>query len=58
MKKIGFHENTANGFAQMNRACENADEFYASLCATDYHLGKVKVGDFAKVFADMYIKSV
>ncbi|PYY25868.1 NmrA family NAD(P)-binding protein [Paenibacillus illinoisensis] len=58
MKKIGFHENTANGFAQMNRACENADEFYASLRATDYHLGKVKVGDFAKVFADVYNKSV
>ncbi|MGN7413169.1 NAD(P)H-binding protein [Paenibacillus sp. SAF-068] len=58
MKKIGFHENTANGFAQMNRACENADEFYASLRTTDYHLGKVKVGDFAKVFADVYNKSV
>ncbi|PAD33133.1 NmrA family NAD(P)-binding protein [Paenibacillus sp. 7523-1] len=58
MMKIGFHENTANGFAQMNRACENADEFYASLRATDYHLGKVKVGDFAKVFADVYNKSV
>ncbi|MEK4730572.1 NmrA family NAD(P)-binding protein [Paenibacillus sp. FSL L8-0641] len=58
MKKIGFHENTANAFAQMNRACENADEFYVSLRATDYHLGKVKVEDFAKVFADVYIKSV
>lgn len=42
----------------MNRACENADEFYASLRATDYHLGKVKVGDFAEIFADVYNKSV
>lgn len=58
MKKIGFHEDTANRFVQMNRAGENADEFYASLRATDYHLGKVKLGDFAKVFADIYKKSV
>jgi len=58
MKKIGFHENTANGFAQLYRACENADGFYASLRATDYHLGKVKIGDFAKVFADVYKQSV
>jgi uncharacterized protein YbjT (DUF2867 family) len=58
MKKIGFHEDTANRFVQMNRAGENADEFYASLRATNYHLGKVKLGDFAKVFADIYKKSV
>jgi uncharacterized protein YbjT (DUF2867 family) len=58
MKKIGFHEDTANRFVQMNRAGENADEFYASLRATDYHLGKVKLGDFAKVFADIYKESV
>jgi uncharacterized protein YbjT (DUF2867 family) len=56
MKKIGFHEDTANRFAQMSRAQENADEFYASLRATDYHLGKVKLGDFAKVFAETYKK--
>jgi len=58
MKKIGFHENTANGFAQMNRATENHDELYASLRASDYYLGKVKIRDFAKIFADVYKKSV
>ncbi|OXM85981.1 NAD(P)H-binding protein [Paenibacillus rigui] len=58
MKKIGFHEDTADRFAQMNRACENADEFYTSLRATDFHFGKVKLRDFAKVFADVYKKSV
>ncbi|AFM41452.1 putative nucleoside-diphosphate sugar epimerase [Desulfosporosinus acidiphilus SJ4] len=58
MRKIGFHEDTANRFVQMNRAGENADEFYASLRATDYHLGKVKLGDFAKVFAETYKKSI
>ncbi|KLU65256.1 hypothetical protein DEAC_c28080 [Desulfosporosinus acididurans] len=56
MKKIGFHEDTANRFVQMNCAGENADEFYASLRATDYHLGKVKLKDFAKVFAEAYKK--
>lgn len=58
MKKIGFHDDTANRFAQMNRAQENVDEFYASLRATDYHLGKVKLEDFAKIFAKTYKKSV
>jgi hypothetical protein len=38
----------------MSRADENPDEFYASLRATDYHLGKVKLVDFAKVFAVVY----
>ncbi|WP_088186082.1 NAD(P)H-binding protein [Desulfosporosinus sp. FKA] len=56
MKKIGIHEDTANRFAQMNRAQENIDEFYANLRATDYHLGKVKLKDFAKVFAEAYKK--
>jgi hypothetical protein len=54
MRKLGFHEDTANRFAQMSRADENPDEFYASLRATDYHLGKVKLVDFAKVFAVVY----
>ena len=54
MIKLGFHEDTANRFAQMRRAGENSDEFYASLHATDYHLGKVKLIDFAKVFAAVY----
>jgi uncharacterized protein YbjT (DUF2867 family) len=58
MIKIGFHENTANGFAQMNRAVENDGEFYASLRATDYYLGKIKLGDFAKVFTDVYKNAV
>ncbi|MED4228216.1 NAD(P)H-binding protein [Neobacillus cucumis] len=58
MKKIGFCEDTANGFAQMNRAGQDSDKFYASLRATDYHLGKVKVKDFAKIFAEVYKKSV
>lgn len=57
MKKIGFHEDTANRFAQMSCAQENVDEFYASLRATDYHLGKVKLKDFAKVFAETYKRS-
>ncbi|OKP91719.1 nucleoside-diphosphate sugar epimerase [Paenibacillus helianthi] len=54
MIKLGFHEDTANRFAQMSRAGESPDEFYASLRATDYHLGKVKLVDFAKVFAAAY----
>ncbi|MDP4106393.1 MAG: NAD(P)H-binding protein [Bacillota bacterium] len=56
MKKIGFSEDTANRFAQMNRAGQEPDKFYASLRATDYHLGKVKLTDFAKVFAEVYKK--
>lgn len=40
----------------MSRAGENPDQFYASLRATDYHLGKVKLGDFAKAFAVVYNK--
>lgn len=54
MIKLGFHEDTANRFGQMNRSGESPDEFYASLRATDYHLGQVKLVDFAKVFAAAY----
>ena len=50
MIKINFHEDTAHRFAQMSRAGESPNEFYASPRATDYHLGKVKLIDFAKVF--------
>lgn len=58
MKKIGFCEDTANRFAQMNRAGQDSDKFYASLRATDYQLGKVKLTDFAKIFVEVYKKSV
>lgn len=54
MIQAGFHEDTANRFAQMSRAGERPDEFYASLRASDYHQGKVKLVDFAKVFAVAY----
>jgi hypothetical protein len=54
MIKIDFREDTANRFAQMSRAGESPDEFYASLRATDYHLGNVKLVDFAKIFAVAY----
>jgi uncharacterized protein YbjT (DUF2867 family) len=54
MIKLGFHEDTANRFAQMSRAGESPEEFYASLRAIDYHMGKVKLVDFANVFAAVY----
>lgn len=57
MIKLSFHEDTANRFAQMSRAGESPDEFYASLRATDYHLGKVKLEDFAKMPLDILQES-
>jgi len=54
MINLGFYEDTANRFGQMSRAGENPDEFYASLRASDYHLGNVKLVDFAKIFAVAY----
>lgn len=54
MINLGFSEDTANRFGQMSLAGESPDEFYSSLRASDYHLGNVKLVDFAKIFAAIY----
>ena len=54
MRKSGFSESNVAGFAQLNRVQQNPEQFYKAIKNSDYHLGEVKVADFAKIFIKKY----
>lgn len=54
MRKLGFSESNVAGFTQLNRVQQNPEQFYKAIKNSDYHLGKIKVADFAKIFIKKY----
>ncbi|GBG96583.1 NAD(P)H-binding protein [Lactococcus termiticola] len=51
MLKAGLPKEIAEGFGQMSRIQEQPDRLYEEITAGNYHQGKVKITDFAKIFA-------